>query len=134
VRQWRLFGWRHVDGNGAEVRLQHCLGVEYAQNYLWVADSLNHKLSGLIHAVKLWLEMVHLVSKTIQAQVPVFLNPLVSVRYRFPTCILYFQLTLAIRRVDLDMLTVTTLQFFRDCAPQMYVFLPEVTVLAICKT
>ncbi|MEP0809931.1 redoxin domain-containing protein [Trichocoleus sp. ST-U2] len=39
-----LFGFGDIDGKGFEVRLQHCLGVEYAQNYLWVADSYNHKI------------------------------------------------------------------------------------------
>lgn len=39
-----LFGFGDVDGYGAEVRLQHCLGVEYTQNYLWVTDTYNHKI------------------------------------------------------------------------------------------
>ncbi|GAX37600.1 thioredoxin-like domain-containing protein [Nodularia sp. NIES-3585] len=40
----QLFGFGDVDGLGENVRLQHCLGVEYAQNYLWVADTYNHKI------------------------------------------------------------------------------------------
>ncbi|KOP25167.1 hypothetical protein AMR41_17305 [Hapalosiphon sp. MRB220] len=39
-----LFGFGDVDGQGADVRLQHCLGVEYTQNFLWIADSYNHKI------------------------------------------------------------------------------------------
>lgn len=39
-----LFGFGDVDGVGTEVRLQHCLGVEYFQNYLWIADTYNHKI------------------------------------------------------------------------------------------
>jgi thiol-disulfide isomerase/thioredoxin len=39
-----LFGFGDVDGQGENVRLQHCLGVEYGQNYLWVADTYNHKI------------------------------------------------------------------------------------------
>ncbi|BCL34054.1 thioredoxin-like domain-containing protein [Nostoc sp. MS1] len=39
-----LFGFGDVDGQGENVRLQHCLGVEYFQNYLWVADTYNHKI------------------------------------------------------------------------------------------
>jgi thiol-disulfide isomerase/thioredoxin len=39
-----LFGFGDVDGKGLEARLQHCLGVEYSKNYLWVADSYNHKI------------------------------------------------------------------------------------------
>jgi hypothetical protein len=40
----QLFGFGDVDGTGVEVRLQHCLGVEYAQDQLWVADTYNHKI------------------------------------------------------------------------------------------
>ncbi|OKH54989.1 hypothetical protein NIES2101_05330 [Calothrix sp. HK-06] len=37
-----LFGDK--DGIGEEVRLQHCMGVEYAQGNLWIADTYNHKI------------------------------------------------------------------------------------------
>lgn len=39
-----LFGFGDVDGEGYSVRLQHCLAVEYTQDYLWVADTYNHKI------------------------------------------------------------------------------------------
>jgi thiol-disulfide isomerase/thioredoxin len=39
-----LFGFGDKDGQGSQARLQHCLGVEYTQNYLWVADTYNHKI------------------------------------------------------------------------------------------
>jgi thiol-disulfide isomerase/thioredoxin len=39
-----LFGFGDVAGDGSDVRLQHCLGIEYTQNYLWVADTYNHKI------------------------------------------------------------------------------------------
>ncbi len=39
-----LFGFGDVDGQGERVRLQHCLGVHYAQTWLWVADTYNHKI------------------------------------------------------------------------------------------
>jgi len=39
-----LFGFGDVDGVGEEARLQHCLGVEYGENFLWVADTYNHKI------------------------------------------------------------------------------------------
>ncbi len=39
-----LFGFGDADGQGREVQLQHCLGIEYTQNYLWVADTYNHKI------------------------------------------------------------------------------------------
>ncbi len=37
-----------VDGKSFDVRLQHCLGIEYAHNFLWVADTYNHKIK-LVH-------------------------------------------------------------------------------------
>lgn len=37
-----LFGDK--DGFGEDVRLQHCMGVEYAQGNLWIADTYNHKI------------------------------------------------------------------------------------------
>jgi thiol-disulfide isomerase/thioredoxin len=40
-----LFGFGDQDGQGREVRLQHCLGVEYGgNNLLWIADTYNHKI------------------------------------------------------------------------------------------
>jgi thiol-disulfide isomerase/thioredoxin/DNA-binding beta-propeller fold protein YncE len=39
-----LYGFGDRDGTGEQVRLQHCLGVDYAQNGLWVADTYNHKI------------------------------------------------------------------------------------------
>jgi hypothetical protein len=39
-----LFGFGDIDGQKLDVRLQHCLGVEYFQNKLWVADTYNHKI------------------------------------------------------------------------------------------
>lgn len=39
-----LFSFGDEDGIGSKVRLQHCLGVEYAPDYLWVADTYNHKI------------------------------------------------------------------------------------------
>ena len=39
-----LFGFGDRDGIGEEVRLQHCLGIDYHRGFLWVADSYNHKI------------------------------------------------------------------------------------------
>jgi thiol-disulfide isomerase/thioredoxin len=39
-----LFGFGDVDGVGEEARLQHCLGVEYGEDFIWVADTYNHKI------------------------------------------------------------------------------------------
>lgn len=44
-----LFGFGDQDGHGESVLLQHCLGVEYTQNYLWVADTYNHKIKRVAH-------------------------------------------------------------------------------------
>ncbi|MBD2094776.1 redoxin domain-containing protein [Trichocoleus sp. FACHB-591] len=39
-----LFSFGDVDGIGEAARLQHCLGITYAQGNLWVADTYNHKI------------------------------------------------------------------------------------------
>ncbi len=39
-----LFDFGDVDGIGEEVRLQHCLGITFAEGWLWVADTYNHKI------------------------------------------------------------------------------------------
>lgn len=40
-----LFGFGDQDGQGEEVRLQHCLDVEYGGDHqLWIADTYNHKI------------------------------------------------------------------------------------------
>jgi len=33
-----------IDGQGLNARLQHCLGIEFADNNLWIADTYNHKI------------------------------------------------------------------------------------------
>jgi DNA-binding beta-propeller fold protein YncE len=40
----RLFQFGDVDGEGEEVRLQHCLEVVYHDGKLYVADTYNHKI------------------------------------------------------------------------------------------
>ncbi len=42
-----LFEFGDVDGSGAQVRLQHPLGVAYADGALLIADSYNHKIKRL---------------------------------------------------------------------------------------
>ncbi len=39
-----LFDYADIDGRGPEVRLQHCLGVTFAEGKLYVADSYNNKI------------------------------------------------------------------------------------------
>ena len=42
-----LFEFGDVDGSGAQVRLQHPLGVAYADGALLIADTYNHKIKRL---------------------------------------------------------------------------------------
>ena len=39
-----LFEYGDIDGRGAQVRLQHCLGIAYADGKLYVADTYNNKV------------------------------------------------------------------------------------------
>ncbi len=39
-----LFGFDDIDGQGSEVRLQHCLGVAYGGGKLYIADTYNNKI------------------------------------------------------------------------------------------
>ncbi|WP_088889006.1 thioredoxin-like domain-containing protein [Leptolyngbya ohadii] len=40
----QLYGFGDVDGVGEAVQLQHCSGLTYAQGFLWLADTYNHKI------------------------------------------------------------------------------------------
>lgn len=116
-----LFGFGDVDGNGTEVRLQHCLGVEYAQNYLWVADTYNHKIKRVDpHSGE---------CQTILGDGTAGLQNGQGTNTRFsePSGLsatgsyIYIADTNnhSIRRVELDTLTVTTLQLLGLCAPNV---------------
>ncbi len=39
-----LFDFGDIDAQGRAVRLQHCLGIAYDSQQLWVADTYNHKI------------------------------------------------------------------------------------------
>ena len=39
-----LFEFDDIDGRGATVRLQHCLGLSYAGDHLYIADTYNNKI------------------------------------------------------------------------------------------
>ena len=39
-----LFVWGDVDGRGSAVRLEHCLGLSYANDHLYIADTYNNKI------------------------------------------------------------------------------------------
>ena len=115
-----LFGFGDVDGIGAEVRLQHCLGVEYAQNYLWVADTYNHKIKQIDPRSG---ECQTVLGSTVGLQDGQGRNT----RFSEPSGLsavgsqLYIADTNnhAIRRVDLNTLIVTTLKFPQLCAPDV---------------
>lgn len=115
-----LFGFGDVDGIGAEVRMQHCLGVEYAQDKLWVADSYNHKIK-LIDPRDGNCKNILGGSAGLQD------GQGINTRFSEPSGLsalgsyLYIADTNnhVIRRVDLNTLTVTTLRFTGLCAPDV---------------
>ncbi|MFH7027348.1 MAG: thioredoxin-like domain-containing protein [Heteroscytonema crispum UTEX LB 1556] len=116
-----LFGFGDVDGQGFDVRLQHCLGVEFAVNFVWVADTYNHKI-----------KLVNPISGNCQTVLGDGVAGLQdgqgkNTRFSEPSGLsvmgsnLYIADTNnhAIRCVDLEMLTVTTLEFHGLCAPDV---------------
>ena len=113
-----LFGFGDRDGRAEEVRLQHCLGVEYAQNYLWVADTYNHKIKRIDHRGGMSRTMIgdgtagHLDGKGINAR---FFEPS-GLSAIGPHLFIADTNNHVIRRVELDTLTVTTLDFPGLCA------------------
>lgn len=116
-----LFGFGDKDGRADEVRLQHCLGVEYAQNYLWVADTYNHKIKRIDHRGGMSRTTIgdgtagHLDGKGIKTRFfePSGLSAIGSHLFIADTN------NHVIRRVELDTLTVTTLDFGGLCVPDV---------------
>jgi DNA-binding beta-propeller fold protein YncE len=116
-----LFGFGDKDGRGDEVRLQHCLGVEYAQNYLWVADTYNHKIKRIDHRGGTCRTMIGdgtaglVDAKGLKARFfePSGLSAIGSHLFVADTN------NHVIRRVELDTLEVITLDFPSLCAPDV---------------
>ncbi len=115
-----LFGFGDVDGQGENVRLQHCLGVEYVQNYLWVADTYNHKIklvspSGNCQTVlgDGYVGLQDGQGKNSRFFEPSGLSAIASSLYIADTN------NHAIRCVDLDTFEVATLEFPGLCAPDV---------------
>jgi len=113
-----LFGFGDVDGTGAEVRLQHCLGVESARNFLWVADTYNHKIKLVSPHSGNCQTVLGRVAGLADGQgknscfnEPSGLSAFGDYLYVADTN------NHAIRRVELDTLTVNTLEFPGLCAP-----------------
>jgi thiol-disulfide isomerase/thioredoxin/sugar lactone lactonase YvrE len=110
-----LFGFGDVDGTAADVQLQHCLGVEYAENSLWVADTYNHKIKRVNPSTGSCQTVLGGAAGFQDGQGNNF------VRFSEPSGLsamgshMYIADTNnhAIRRVELETLTVTTLQFLR---------------------
>ncbi|AFZ59727.1 redoxin domain-containing protein [Anabaena cylindrica FACHB-243] len=116
-----LFGFGDMDGEKLDVRLQHCLGVEYFQNYLWVADTYNHKIK-LVHPTTGNCQTVlgdglpgfqDGQGKNTRFSEPSGLSGIDSYLYISDTN------NHAIRRVNLKTLTVQTLDFPGLCAPSL---------------
>lgn len=116
-----LFGFGDQDGTGEAARLQHCLGVEFAENVLWVADTYNHKIkrvdpkSGNCETV---LGNGRAGDCDRKSQTAQFFEPSgISATKAH----LYIADTNnhAIRQVDLHTLDVTTLSFPHLCAPDV---------------
>jgi thiol-disulfide isomerase/thioredoxin len=116
-----LFGFGDVDGEGDRVRLQHCLGVEYTQNYLWIADTYNHKIKRVDPRTGSCLTMLgdgtvgHQDGRGTKTRFsePSGLSAIAAHLYIADTN------NHAIRRVALDTLEVTTLEFPKLCAPNI---------------
>jgi thiol-disulfide isomerase/thioredoxin len=122
---------RTICGNGdlyggdkdeiGDVRLQHCLGVEYAQNHLWIADTYNHNI-----------KLVNLLTESCQTVLgngEAGFNDAKGINAQFfePSGLSVFDSKLyvadtnnhAIRCVDLNTFEVTTLIFTGLCAPDV---------------
>ncbi|MDZ8025065.1 MAG: thioredoxin-like domain-containing protein [Nostoc sp. DedQUE01] len=115
-----LFGFGDVDGQGEDVRLQHCLGVEYAHNFLWVADSYNHKIKLVSPSGNCQTVLGDGIGGLQDGQGK-------KTRFFEPSGLSVWGLYLyisdtnnhVIRRVDLNSFEVTTLEFSRLCAPDV---------------
>ncbi|WP_413173144.1 thioredoxin-like domain-containing protein [Anabaena azotica] len=114
-----LFSFGDIDGQKLEVRLQHCLGVEYFQNNLWVADTYNHKIK-LVHPITGNCQTVLGDGlpgyKDGQGQNTKFAEPS-GLSAMDSTIYISDTNNHAIRCVDLNTLKVTTLNLYGLCAP-----------------
>jgi thiol-disulfide isomerase/thioredoxin len=98
-----LFKFGDRDGQSFEVRLQHCLGVEYGNHSLWIADTYNHKIKQV--------DVKTGVCQTIMGNTEMFAEPSgLSIK----ESILYIADTNhhEIKQVDLNNLTVKTLLLY----------------------
>lgn len=115
-----LFGFGDRDGQGEEVRLQHCLDVEYGgNNQLWLADTYNHKIKRVDIQTGVCQTILGNGSPALQD------GQGLAASFYEPSGLskagnwLYVAdaNNHAIRRVNLTTLDVTTLSFARLCTP-----------------
>jgi thiol-disulfide isomerase/thioredoxin len=117
----QLFGFGDVDSLGEAARLQHCLGITYAHQSLWVADTYNHKIKQInlsTHGCRTRCGTGQSGHQDGQGSDSSFSEPSgLSVWGNF----LYVADTNnhVIRCIALDTLTVTTLTFPGLCAPTL---------------
>lgn len=116
-----LFGFGDVDGIGSEVRLQHCLGIKYIPDYLWIADTYNHKIKRVDpHTGNCQTMLGNGIAghQDGQGKNTQFFEPSGISAASF---LLFVADTNnhVIRRVELDTLKVTTMQFPNLCAPDI---------------
>jgi DNA-binding beta-propeller fold protein YncE len=116
-----LFGWGDRDGEGFDVLLQHCLGVEYHQGWLWVADTYNHK----VKRINLKTDYCETVAGGNQAgqldgqgTQSLFFEPS-GVSAAINSLYIADTNNHQIRRLDLETFVVTTLEFPQLCAPHL---------------
>ncbi|MBW4577251.1 MAG: redoxin domain-containing protein [Aphanothece sp. CMT-3BRIN-NPC111] len=115
----QLFGFGDVDGIGGDARLQHSSGVVYAEGYVWIADTYNHKI-----------KRVHPASRECQticgnSQVgykdgigtDAYFSEPSGLTYAYNYLYIADTNNHALRRLSLNSLKVTTLQFPMLCSP-----------------
>lgn len=116
-----LFGFGDRDGQGDAVRLQHCLGVTFAQAALWIADTYNHKIKRLDPQTGLCQTLYGSgepgckdgIGKTAQFYEPSGLTAAGNWLFVADTN------NHAIRRIDLNTQTVNILPLTNLCAPTL---------------
>lgn len=101
---------RDRDGRGFNVRLQHCLGVEYAKKSLWVADTYNHKIKRIDPQTGDCETILGIEAKLAE---PSGLSAIGDRLYIADTN------NHAIRILKLDTLTISTVEFAGLCGPNL---------------
>ncbi|BAZ42211.1 redoxin domain-containing protein [Calothrix sp. NIES-4101] len=114
-----LFEFGDKDGVGKDVLLQHCLGIEYADGNIWIADTYNHKIKCINPSTG--------ECKTVLGNGEYGLQDGIGINARFsePSGLSIFGNYLyiadtnnhVIRQVDVNSLEVTTLNFPGLCSP-----------------